>query len=80
MRLYLTKEELALLLAEKYSAEVRLWDVNENGEFKGFVYDGPLIKVRSPEECEKCGGTGEVCYSSTSYGPCPECSKGHPND
>lgn len=23
--------------------------------------------------CGKCGGTGEVCYSSTSYGPCPEC-------
>jgi hypothetical protein len=25
-------------------------------------------------ECGKCGGTGEICFSSTSYGPCPECS------
>lgn len=28
----------------------------------------------SEPECGHCGGTGEVCYSSTSYGPCPECS------
>lgn len=26
------------------------------------------------EECDHCGGTGEVCYSSTSYGPCPVCA------
>jgi hypothetical protein len=25
-------------------------------------------------ECGRCGGTGEVCYSSTNYGPCRECS------
>lgn len=76
MRLYLRKEELALLLEEKYGVDVRLWDVDKEGEFLGFVYDGPLIKLNSPEECGKCGGTGEICFSSTSYGPCPECSKG----
>ncbi len=31
------------------------------------------------EVCGKCGGTGEVCYSSTNYGPCPECvERNHP--
>lgn len=25
-------------------------------------------------ECPRCNGTGEVCYSSTNYGPCVECS------
>ena len=70
IRPYMTKDELALWLSEKCGVEVRLWDVDSQGEFQGFVYDGPMIKLRSPEECGRCGGTGEVCYSSTSYGPC----------
>jgi len=24
-------------------------------------------------ECDYCGGTGEICCSSTHYEPCPEC-------
>ncbi len=31
------------------------------------------------EECARCGGTGEVCYSSTSYGSCPECRERRSN-
>jgi hypothetical protein len=27
------------------------------------------------EECGHCNGTGEVCYSSTSYGSCSECEE-----
>lgn len=49
MRLYLTKDELAVLLEEHYGAQVRLWDVDDDGEFLGFVYDGPLIRIRTPE-------------------------------
>lgn len=76
MRLFMSKDDLALLLQEKCGVEVRLWDVDGTGEFQGFIYDGPGIKLYHPKECGRCGGTGEVCFSSTSYGPCPECSKG----
>ena len=73
MRRYLTKEELALALEEKFGVDVRLWDVDSSGEFQGCVYDGALIKLPTPGECQRCGGTAEVCYSSTNYGPCPDC-------
>jgi hypothetical protein len=73
-RLYMTNEELALWLEEKCGVQVRLWDIDQSGVFLGFAYDGPLIKLRSSEECGNCGGTGEICFSSTSYGPCPSCS------
>ena len=29
--------------------------------------------VEQKPPCGKCGDTGEICYSTTSYGPCPEC-------
>ena len=73
-RKYMTKDELAVLLEEQHSAEIRMWDVDAAGEFLGFWYDGDVIRIPSPEECGRCGGTGEVCYSSTNYGPCTECS------
>jgi hypothetical protein len=72
-RKYLTKDELAVLLEETFGIDVRLWDMDQTGEFLGLYYDGDLIKITTPGECGHCGGTGEVCYSSTSYGPCPEC-------
>lgn len=25
------------------------------------------------EKCKYCGGTGEICHSSTNYSNCPEC-------
>jgi hypothetical protein len=34
--------------------------------------DAPTLEL-PVAECGRCGGTGEVCYSSTSYGPCPAC-------
>jgi hypothetical protein len=30
-------------------------------------------KQETESRCGLCGDTGEICYSSTSYGPCPEC-------
>ena len=34
--------------------------------------DRPTLEL-PVAECSRCGGTGEVCYSSTSYGACPDC-------
>ncbi len=30
---------------------------------------------KEEQECGKCGGTGEICHSSTHYESCPECRK-----
>lgn len=38
-------------------------------------YMKSLAILRQHKDCGRCGGTGEVCYSSTSYGPCPECKE-----
>jgi hypothetical protein len=45
----------------------------------GRKYGGrTLFPINLPiEQCGKCLGTGEICLSSTSYAPCPECSSRH---
>ena len=36
---------------------------------------GILAGIPKDGVCGKCDGTGEICFSSTSYGPCPECKE-----
>jgi hypothetical protein len=45
---------------------ITVWSEDEYAEMKALL-------SRPEKVCGKCGGTGEVCFSSTNYGPCPEC-------
>jgi hypothetical protein len=46
------------------------------GQSDVLLLSGGRREIKVAEECGKCGGTGEIACSSTSYMACPECSKG----